>query len=177
MKTGEKQIYVSPKKRIVCNIVDAVIILAAVAVAVLCRLGIIPWHFSAVISGIVLAGLGLVFFANALIQWNSVSMWIAFCFIVPSAVSFACRAGAVSYAAIYPVYIALPGIACLGTMIISREFARLIKAALIFLVAGAVFLLETCGVLSIGWTLAVLFVYLAALAAAFIVYLNKGEKK
>ena len=114
---------------------------------------------------------------NALIQWNSVSMWIAFCFIVPSAVSFACRAGAVSYAAIYPVYIALPGIACLGTMIISREFARLIKAALIFLVAGAVFLLETCGILSIGWTLAVLFVYLAALAAAFIVYLNKGEKK
>ena len=81
MKTGEKQIYVSPKKRIVCNIVDAAIILAAVAVAVLCRLEIIPWHFSAVISGIVLAALGLVFFANALIQWNSVSMWIAFCFI------------------------------------------------------------------------------------------------
>lgn len=174
---AEKQLYVSPKKRKICNITAAVIILTAVIFSLLCYFSVIPLDFSGIITGTILAALGLIFFCNALLQGNSVSMWLAFCFLIPSAVSFLCRSGYASYRQLYPVYIALPGLACLGAMIISREFARLLKASLIFIIAGALFLPEVFGILSIGWTLAVLFLYIAALIMAFVIYLNKGEKK
>lgn len=177
MKTGEKQIYVSPKKRRICNIADAAIILAAATVAVLSYFDIIPLKFSSIINGVILSALGIVFFVNALIQGNSVSMWLAFCFIVPAVMSFLCKYGITSYGEIYPVYIALPGIACLGAMIISREFWRLTKAALVFFIAAAIFVPHAAGALGMGWTLAMLAGYLVILAAALIVYLNKGEKK
>lgn len=128
-------------------------------------------------NGVILSALGIVFFVNALIQGNSVSMWLAFCFIVPAVMSFLCKYGITSYGEIYPVYIALPGIACLGAMIISREFWRLTKAALVFFIAAAIFVPHAAGALGMGWTLAMLAGYLVILAAALIVYLNKGEKK
>ena len=105
------------------------------------------------------------------------SMWIAVCFLVPSAISFACKVFGCSYAHLYPLYIALPGIACLGAMIISRQFIKLLSAAALFIVAGAIFLLEVTGVLSIGYTLLVLAGYVALLIVLLIIYLRKGEKK
>ena len=177
MKMAEKQLYVSPKKRKICNIIAATISLIAAVFAVLCYFGVIPLAFSNVITGTILAAIGLIFFCNALIQGNSVSMWLAFCFIIPAAVSFLCRSGYASYRNIYPVYVALPGLACLGTMIISREFAGLLKAAALFIIAGSIFLPEVFGILSIGWTLAILFVYIAFLIIALIVYFKQGEKK
>lgn len=173
---AEKQLYVSPKKRKICNIIASTISLIAAAFAVLCYFGIVPLSFSNVITGIILAALGLIFFCNALIQGNSVSMWLAFCFIISAAVSFLCRGGYASYRTVYPVYIALPGLACLGAMIISREFFRLFKAAALFIIAGAIFLPEAFGILGIGWTLAILFAYIALLVIVLIVYFRQGEK-
>ena len=62
-------------------------------------------------------------------------------------------------------------------MIISREFLRLLAAAAIFVLAGAIFLLQVFGVLSLGYTFIILVAYIVLLAALFIIYLRKGDKK
>ena len=173
----EKQLYLSPAKKIACNVIDAVIAVAAVVIVVLSYFGAIGMDFGKTATGTILAAVGLIFLLNAIIQGNSVSMWIAFCFLVPSAISFACKVFGCSYAHLYPLYIALPGIACLGAMIISRQFIKLLSAAALFIVAGAIFLLEVTGVLSVGYTLLVLAGYLALLVVLLIIYLRKGEKK
>ena len=173
----EKQLYVSPAKKIACNVVDALIAVAAVAIILLSRFGIIGVPFSQTVVGIALSAAGAVFFINALIQWNSVSMWIAFCFFVPAGVSFACKAFGCSYAELYPIYIAIPGIACLGAMIISREFLKLLTFATLFILAGAIFLLHVFGILGLGYTFVVLIAYIALVTALIVIYLRKGDKK
>ena len=173
----EKQLYLSLAKKTACNIIDCIVALAAIAVILLAYFGVINLDFGKSVTGIALAAVGLIFFINALVQGNSVSMWLAFCFLIPAAISFACKLFGCSYAKLYPLYIALPGLACLGAMIISREFLRLLAAAAIFVLAGAIFLLQVFGVLSLGYTFIILVAYIVLLAALFIIYLRKGDKK
>lgn len=173
----EQQLELSPRKRLACNISAAIILTASVIFLALCYFHVIDIEFGNVATGCLVGALGIIFFVNSLIQHNSVSMWLSAAFLVPAAVSLACRCGSMSYSQLYPLYIAIPGIGCLMAMPLSKKLTGLFKAIVFFICAAAIFLLEVFDVLSLGWTFVVLGVYVAAWIIYTVIYLTKGENK
>ena len=109
---------------------------------------------------------GLVFLTTAIIQRNTVSLWLSFAFIVPAAVSYLNNFTALSYAQLYPLYIAIPAIASLFTMFMSKAYSDHIKIVIFFGVTAAVFSLQSSSV--VGW--GVVIPVLVVIAGLAIVY-------
>ncbi len=174
---NDNQIYVSPKQRLAGNVCAVVISVAALAVLLLSYYGVLPFDIDKIATGTLLAALGIIFMVTAFIQHNSVSLWLSVAFIVPATISLFCKNGVAAYSDLYPLYIATPGLGCVVSMIISKQRKRLFKAALIFFVAAAIFLLDVFDVLGIMWTLAVLFVYVVCLITYVVIYLKRGDNK
>jgi len=168
---------VSRKQRIIGNALSVAILLAALVVIVLSYYGVIGLSFGESVVPVVLAGVGLVFFATALVQINPVSMWMAFAFLVPAAISFAVNLSDATYGLLYPLYIATPGIGCLAAMAYGKGILSLLKGAGVFIAAAVIFALHSFGVIEMWLTLVIFFAYVLVLASYVIIYLGKGERK
>ena len=123
----------------------------------------------------VLLTVGLVFLTTAIVQRNTVSMWISFAFIVPALVAALNNFTALTYAKLYPLYIAIPAISSLFTAIMSRSFRDHLKIIITFGLIAAVFSLQSSGLT--GWNVVVpVLVVLAGLAIVYAaIRMNKSE--
>ena len=123
----------------------------------------------------VLLTVGLVFLTTAIVQRNTVSMWISFAFIVPALVAALNNFTALTYAKLYPLYIAIPAISSLFTAIMSRSFRDHLKIIMTFGLIAAVFSLQSSGLT--GWNVVVpVLVVLAGLAIVYAaIRMNKSE--
>lgn len=93
--------------------------------------------------------LALAFITGAFIQKNTASLWIGTAFAVPATVTLLNNFTALTYAQLYPLYIAIPAICCAVTMILSRAYADHLKVILFFGVLAVVFALQSSGL--VGW--------------------------
>ena len=114
----------------------------------------------------ILLTVGLVFLTTAIIQRNTVSLWLSFAFIVPAVVSYLNNFTPLTYARLYPLYIAIPAIASLFTMIMSKAYSDHIKIVIFFGVIAAVFSLQSSSVAGWGVVIPVL-VVIAGLAIVY----------
>lgn len=123
----------------------------------------------------VLLTVGLVFLTTAIVQRNTVSMWISFAFIVPALVAALNNFTALTYAKLYPLYIAIPAVSSLFTAIMSRSFRDHLKIIITFGLIAAVFSLQSSGLT--GWNVVVpVLVVLAGLAIVYAaIRMNKSE--
>lgn len=143
----------SASKRLACNLCAALIVLAAGVFLLLCGLDVFALKVTSVIAVALLSAIGLIFFISALISANSVSLWLSFCFLVPALVEILVKVTPAGYKNLYPLYIAVPAIASLFTMLYTREWrAHLIVAAL-FGVPAAIFALGNID--GVGWAVIV----------------------
>ena len=132
------------------NIISGVYTLGCGVFLLLVGLGLIaPLTIENTTLVAILITIGLVFFTTSLIQVNTVSLWLSFCFFTPSAVTILVNAGVGSYASLYPIYIAIPAIASLFTMIMSKARIDHLKTIFFFGVIAGIFALESSGL--VGW--------------------------
>ena len=101
----------------------------------------------------ILFAVGLVFVVTALVQKNSVTMWLSFAFIVPGVVNCLCTFTHLTYAQLYPLYIAIPAIASFFTMFLTGAYSAHGKTILFFGVLAGIFALNSSALW--GWNIVV----------------------
>ncbi len=93
--------------------------------------------------------LALAFITSACIQKNSVSMWIGAAFAVPATITVLNNFTSLTYAQLYPLYIAIPAIASAAALVFSETFKDNLKAIAFFGSLALVFALQSSGL--VGW--------------------------
>lgn len=148
MSETEKQLELTRAQKLVGNIIAGVCIIACGLLLLLVGLGVIGGvSVRQLALPTVLLTVGLVFFATAIVQRNSVSLWISFAFIVPAVVSYLNNFTALSYSQLYPLYVAIPAICSLFTMPMSGVNRDHLKVILLFgVIAGLLALNSFLGV-------------------------------
>ena len=123
----------------------------------------------------ILIAIGLIFFTTALIQKNTVSMWLAFTFIAPATVTILNNYTALTYAQLYPLYIAIPAISSIFTAIISKDRYFHLKIIAFFGITAGIFALQSSGLVGWGVVIPVLLV-LAGLIITLLAIRGNREK-
>ncbi len=146
----DKVLVLTRAQKIAGNVIAGVYIIACGLVLLLAGVGV----FGEVSVGklalpTVLLTIGLVFFTTAIIQRNSVSLWLSFAFITPAVVSYLANFTVLTYAQLYPLYVAIPAICSLFTMPMSGVNRDHIKVIAFFGIIAGLFALNSSGLL--GW--------------------------
>ena len=115
---------------------------------------------------IVLSSLFCVFLFTAIYQRNPVALWLCGIVIAPLVVEIAVLCG-LSYATVYPVYIAAPAIAFMLTGMFFKRRSLIISATL-FIFAD-IFVLEACSIVSIAIVLPIAVIYLIVATVSLII--------
>ncbi len=132
------------------NIISGVYTLVCGVFLLLVGLGIIsPLTIENTALVAILITIGLVFFTTSLIQVNTVSLWLSFCFFTPATVTILVNATPLTYANLYPAYIAIPAVASLFTMFMSKAKKDHLKTILFFGALAGIFALESSDL--VGW--------------------------
>lgn len=146
------EIELTPSQRLAGNIIAGAYLVACGVVLLLTGLGV----FGAVTVGsiwlpTVLLTLGLILFTTGLIQGNVVSVWLACAFTVPAVISYLALFTSLTYAQLYPLYVATPAISSLVTALLSRKAVKEhLKVVLFFGVIAAAFALRSFAI--VGWS-------------------------
>jgi len=147
-------IVLSPRQKLACSISAGALLIALGIFLLLAGVGVFPFGLRLAIIPASLVTLGLIFMVAGIIQENVVALWLGCFLLAVSTVSiFAPLAYTVrrGYAALYPLYIAAPGIACLVTMFYSKEFKDHLKAIIFFFVLSGFFFLNS--VFGVSWVI------------------------
>jgi len=139
-------IILSPRQKLACSISAGALLVALGIFLLLVGVGVFPFGLRLALIPASLVTVGLIFIVAGIIQDNVVALWLG-CFILAAStvsifapLAYTVRRG---YSILYPLYIAAPGIACLVTMIYSREFKDHIKAIIFFFVLSGFFFLNS----------------------------------
>lgn len=164
----------SRKKRFACNITAAGIIMLAGVILLLCGVGVLPVSASKAAAGVLTAAVGLILLITALVQGNSVAMWLCFLFLMPAVVELIEKVSPASYANLYPIYIAAPAASSLFTALLSHDWRIHLPIILAFMPPAAALALCSSGLLSLSVGLPILVIYLGCL---MLIIAIKGRKK
>ena len=166
----------TPKRRLACNISAAAVVLVAGLFLLLCGADVIAIKVSRAAAGTLLFAVGLIFLLNALIGRNSVSLWISFCFSVPALVELLVKTDAAGYSELYPLYIAVPAVASLFTMLFTHAWFSHLPVIALFGVPAGIFALHCGG--AAGWSVVipVLVIYAGLLMFVLAIKLAKKDK-
>lgn len=172
-----EELVLSRRQRLAGNVTTGALVIAAGIILLLSGTGVIKADISVLAVPVLLAAIGLSLLFAAIIQRNTVSLWISFAFTVPSLVSFIVGFTETGYGELYPLYIAIPAIASFFTMLMSRNFRDHIKAVLFFGVTAALFALNSSGLVGWGVALPLIIVYVGLIIVYFAVASAKMETK
>ena len=172
------QLEVTPKQKLACDISAIVIIVAVIALFVLAYFGVLPLSLGEIVLPACLYALALICYSSAVIQKNPVSLWLGTAFAMPATVTVLVDYTALTYAELYPWYIATPGISCLVAMIFSSKgIWSLLKVALVFLFAGVIFALGSFNIIEMHFVWIAFTAYVVAIIMYLAIYFGKGESK
>lgn len=151
-------------QKLICNIAAGVIIVLAGIFMLLVGLGVMP-TLTLANSALWLSftAIALIFIFTAIVQKNSLSMFLSMCFFIPALVTIIANFSVATYAQLYPLYIATPAIGALFAMIFSSEYKSLLKAALFFGVIALIFTLQSTGLVGFAVIVPILVVCLGLL--------------
>ncbi len=162
-------------KKLACNIASAGIIILAGVFLLLCGVGVIPLSVPRAVCGTLLCAIGLMLLVSAVVTRNSVSLWLSFCFLMPALVELLVKTTRAGYAELYPLYIAIPAVSSLFTVLLSRAFATHVPIILLFGVVAGIFALRSSG--AVSWSVVIPILVLYAGAAMLVMALKKKKDK
>lgn len=163
-------------QRLAGNLTAGFFIIACGIFLLLVGVKVIPLNVYELIVPSLLATVGLVLGITGLIQINTVSLWCSFAFLVPSIVSLLVVFTPLKYSQLYPMYIAIPAIASLFTMLMSREFSDHLKVILLFGVLALIFFLASFKILHWAVILPLLVVFIGLIIVYVAVKSAKNEE-
>lgn len=163
----------TPRQRIAGNITAGIFVIACGIFLLLCGVNVIPVRVTRVLVFSLLLTVGLVLFVTGLIQKNSVSLWLAFVFLLPALVEVLNKFAGVNYSALYPIYIAIPAVASLFTMFMTLQWRDHIYVILFFGIIASVFALQSSGLLGLSVVVPIIVI----LVGAFILYIALRSKR
>ncbi|MCH5350412.1 MAG: hypothetical protein J1F39_00390 [Clostridiales bacterium] len=165
------------KQKYACYIVTGAFLLAVGLILILAGTDVIKASVSDVAAPTVLYGLGLSILISAIITKNSISLWIAGVMLTCGTASLLAVVTPATYANIYPMYIAAPGIGCAFSVWLAEDKPSVIKPMVFFGGLAAVFSLNSSGACGWGVTGGVLAAYIgvAIIAVALNAYLNRNK--
>ena len=178
MANTDEQIELTPRQKLVGNLVAGGFIIACGVFLLLCGMSVIPLNLKDVALPSVLAAVGLTLFVTAIINRNPVSLWLSFAFNTPAVISFVAAYTPLGYGNLYPFYIAIPAIASLFTLIMTpQSYKSHIKVVLFFGVLAFLFMLNS--LMGVGWNivLPVILVLAGLLIVAVALLLTLPKKK
>ena len=178
-QTTEEIIELTPRQKLVSNLVAGGFTLLCGIFLLLCGLGVFPLSIKAVALPSVLSAVGLALFSTALLNKNSVSMWLSWAFFVPAAISFVAAFTSLGYADLYPFYIAIPAIASLLTLPMTpRSWKSHLKVIAFFGSLAVLFMLNS--LMGIGWNIVLPIILVLAgliiIAVALGIALPRGKQ-
>lgn len=154
-----EELELSAAQRVAGNIVAGSLIVLCGVFLLLSGVGVIGLELKKVALPACLFAVGLSLLITSLMHRNCVSLWLSFAFNVPAAVSLTAAYTALSYANLYPFYIAIPAIASLFTMIMTpHAWLSHLKVTLFFGIIALLFLLNSVWGVSWGIVLPLLLV-------------------
>lgn len=103
----------TPAQIMAGKIIAVVVTVLLIAWYVIVAIGLVPVAFWNIFAGSLLMAMGAILLFSGAVQKNSVSVWLAFPFLVPAVIEFLCKFGISYYSVLYPLYIAIPCIASL----------------------------------------------------------------
>lgn len=175
MKDEEKYKEITRAQKLASNVTAAVI--AVVTGAVLLAFGLSGsevLRVSRLVVPVVLLACGLALLAGAIIQKNTVTLYLSVIFFTASAVSFIAHFSPVGYDKLYPAYILSPAIASFVTMFMSGEYKFHLRLIVFFAVSSVLFFLASFGVA--GWSIIVpALIIFAGLAALYLALAVNGS--
>ena len=158
-----EELVVTRKQRLAGNLTAGATVIVAGLVLLLAGTGVIPVSIRILAVPVLLSAVGVTLLAAALIQRNSVSLWISFAFTVPALVGYLVGFTTATYGQLYPLYIAIPAIASIFTMCMSRCVKDHLKVILLFGVTAALFALNSSGLVGWGVALPLIVVYVGCI--------------
>lgn len=167
----------SKKQKYACYVVTGVLLLAVGLILILAGTGVINASVGTIAAPTVLFGLGVSILVSAIITKNSISLWIAGVILACGTASLIEVLSTATYANLYPIYIAAPGIGCAFSVWLAEDKIALIKPIVFFGGLSAVFSLNSSGACGWGITGGILaaFVGICVIAVAVNAFINKDK--
>ena len=145
MTDEEKYKEISRGRKLASNVVAAAILIAAGAL--LLALGMATdVDMSKLVVPVVLTAIGLILFVSALIQFNTVTLYLSMLFLLCAAVSFVAHYSPAGYDKLWPTYILAPAVASLATMFMSGEYKFHLRLIVLFAVPAILLSLMSFGI-------------------------------
>lgn len=152
-------------QRLASNLIAAIGLILCGVFLLLCGLGAIALDMTSVLAPAILTAFGIVLLANALIQSNTVSLYLSvLLFVCALTCGIANFSENIGYGELYPLFIAAPAAASVVTIIMSRNFMTHIKIILVSGVFAFVFFMQSFGIWSWVVTVPVLVMLTGLLA-------------
>ena len=107
---------------------------------VLVALNVIPVSFWGIFAGSLIGAIGLILLISGAIQKNSVSVWLAFPFLVPAVIEFLTEFSISQYSLLYPLYVAIPAISSLVCLTFAGGKSAHVKVLIFFAVQALCYL-------------------------------------
>ncbi len=129
------------------KITAVVVTLLLIVWFVLVAVGVVAIGFWDIFLGSVLLAMGITLLVSGAIQKNSVSVWLAFPFLVPAVIEFLCKFSLSSYIILYPLYIAIPAIGSLVCLTFAGGKKAHVKVILFFGLEAIFYLLNVLSII------------------------------
>ncbi len=169
---------ITPSQKKASGVVSLCLLAGLVVWLVLVACGVTKAEFGRVVVGSVLGFVALSLLFTGLIEKNSVSLWLAFSFLIPSAMALLCTGyGVLSYAQWYPSYIAIPALASLAVLPLARAKGSLLKVALAFGIETGCYLLSVFGVVKLWLSVTLGCVWAVAVVVYILIALLRSKNQ
>lgn len=154
-----------------------VLLVAAGVIIVLAGVGVLPVSAGKIAAPTILFAFGIAILISAVIAKNALSMWLAGVLLACGLTSLLDVVTPATYANLFPIYIAAPGIGCVFAVIFAEAKLPHIKAMLFFGLLAGIFSLASSGLCGWGLTggLVAAFGGIAVLLFAVDGYLKKDK--
>lgn len=177
MNEQTDELRLTRKQRLAGNLTAGATVIAAGIILLLAGTNVIHASMRLLVAPVLLTAVGASLLLTALIQRNTVSLWISFAFLVPALVGYLAGFTPATYGQLYPLYIAIPAIASLLTMPMSGSYAAHGKTALFFGLIAGLFALQSSGLVGWGVVLPSVVVFVGLIIVYIAVTLARGEEK
>ncbi|MDR2201654.1 MAG: hypothetical protein LBP26_02655 [Clostridiales bacterium] len=168
------ELELTPRQRLAGNLTAGGVILLCGIFLLLCGLGAVPLSVTKIWLCSVLTAVGLVLLITGFIQRNTVSVWLAFAFLVPALVEGLAKSGTADYGNLYPLYIAIPAVASLVTMLYGGAWRSHVPVIALFGPVAAIFSLNSSGALEWAIVIPLLIVFIGAVVILSAALSNRG---
>lgn len=167
----------SKKQKVLCNVVMGVLLIAAGIILVLAGTDVIHAAAGKIAAPTVLFAIGIAILFSAVIAKNALSMWISGVIISCGLVSLIEITTVATYAQLYPIYIAAPGIGCIFSVWFAEAKFPQIKGMAFFIVLAGVFAFASSGAAGWGTVGGMLALFVGICVSLYSIGIYLGRKK